>query len=117
MKALAFCLLMPAIATAATVRVYVFGSRDAVSIRRSFNDNGNLTGTATAYTYQVTAQIPHRPNGTWLGWEKSTNLTIRPTWAQVSNAVARVVAREMLAAGISTNGHTIAVTKGKRVTQ
>ena len=74
----------------------------------------------TNYDYSLTAQIPYRPNGTWLGWERTwtTNaLPARLTWGMVSNFVVRQVYREMLANSIPTNGNFIIVQRGKRVTQ
>ena len=116
MKLALAILLVAGSVMAATVNVYVFGSRDIQSIEYQWT--GTKYNITTNYKYHVTAQIPYRPNGTYAGWERSTNVTLatRPTWLQVSNQTVRLVRRELAAAGISTN-HTYIVRRGKRVTQ
>lgn len=109
-------LLMASAASAATVNVFVYGSRDVQSVQYQWTGTGyNIT---TNYDYHVSVQIPYRPNGTYVGWERNTNVTLatRPTWLQVSNATVRLVIRDLQAAGIATN-HTYIVQRGKRVTQ
>jgi len=118
MTRLLILLLLPVGLLAATIDCWVYGSRDVTGINYDWTGNGYVV--TTNYSYTLTAQVPKRPNGTWLGWEREWNLdglTERPTWAQVSNRVARVVFRELSQAGISTNGHTVRVRRGKRVAQ
>jgi hypothetical protein len=118
MKALALLFLLAGSALAATVNVYVYGSRNVQGVHRSFDGHGNLTGVTTSYNYHVSVQIPYRPNGTYVGWERETNVVLatRPTWTQVSNATVRLVRSELQAAGIATN-HTYVVRRGGRVKQ
>ena len=109
---------IPAAVGAANIQTYVFGSRDISTIDLSWD--GAKYAMQTNYDYSLTAQIPYRPNGTWLGWERTwtTNaLPARLTWGMVSNFVVRQVYKEMLLNSIPTNGNSIVVQRGKRVTQ
>jgi len=106
-------IFLAASASAATLQIYVYGSRDAQGINYTWD--GTKYVSTTNYDYSVSVQIPYRPNGTYAGWERETNVTLatRPTWGQVSNQTVRLVIRELQAAGIATN-HTYVVQRGKR---
>ena len=101
------------LAGAATIQVYVYGSRDIQSV--NYQWTGTKYNITTNYIYHVSVQIPRKPNGDYAGWERETNVVLatRPTWLQVSNQTVRLVRSELLAAGISTN-HVIAVRRGGR---
>lgn len=107
-------LLCASVVMAATVDVLVFGSREAQSVSYAYNWQTSRYTATTNYLVNLSVQIPFRPNGTRLDWEReiSTNTSAKLTWNTVSNRVARMIAREMLDNGISTNGHIIAVRRG-----
>ena len=113
MRSVLAILLLAGAVSAATVNVYVYGSRDVQSV--NYEWTGAKYNITTNYTYHVSIQIPYRPNGTYVGWECETNVVraTRPTWLQVSNATVRLVCAELAAAGIATN-HTYIVQRGKR---
>lgn len=113
-KLLLAVLLLPALAAAATIEAWVFGTRDGRRV--SYVWDGTAYAPTTNFVFEVSIQIPRRPNGTWVGWERETNIiaSVRPSWNQVSNRVVRLIVREFQAAGITTN-HEYVVRKGIRI--
>ena len=103
--------------------VIVSRSRDAQSVDIStVQSNGqDVYIFTTNYAYTVSAQIPRRPNGVFVDWQKEWVFTDlgqrRPGWNAITNRVATWALRFLDNKGVATNTATLNIYKGKQETQ
>ena len=139
-KLVTIALLLAVTSFAAQWDVIVSRSRDAQSVDMSLVQtnlpqitvvtlNGKVVKTdtqmvfgafyilTTNFSYTVSAQIPRRPNATFVDWQNEwvfTDLGSRkPGWGMVSNRVARWAYRLLDSKGVNTNTATLNIYKGK----